>query len=484
MAELIANRYEVDKLVGRGGMSSVFKAHDTLLERDVALKILHEHHLEDEEYVERFQREARTVAQLSHPNIVTVIDRGEADGRPFIVFEYVDGQTLDRMVSRRGALPIGEALEIAIASARGLAFAHRHGLVHRDVKPQNILLNGDREPKVTDFGIARSLDVKKGVTQTGTVLGTSNYIAPEQASGDGASAQSDVYSLGVVLFELLTGRVPFEGENFVTVAMRHINEPAPRVSERRRDVSLRLDAAVSRAMAKNPRDRFPSMDAFAAELEACLAELRSGTSDSTATVLRAPAPVPARRRLRARRRITPGPLLVSLLALAALAVIVVAAIAVQQDHSVLPGVPSAKSGAAGSAVSLSAAGTYDPAGGGGEHDSDIGNAVDGNSATYWTTEHYNSQDFGGLKDGVGLVLGAPGAKPLETLTVTSDTPGFAAVVKAGSSAGSAQIDSGEETVGGKTTFDLNGKAGSVYVLWITRLAPDGVAHVNGVTATS
>jgi serine/threonine protein kinase len=219
MGELIADRYEVEKLVGRGGNSSVFKAHDTLLERNVALKILHEHHLEDEEYVERFKREARTVAQLSHPNIVTVIDRGETDGRPFIVFEYVDGHTLDQVIDRRGALPIDEALEIAIASASGLAFAHRHGLVHRDVKPQNILLNGDRQPKVTDFGIARSLDVKKGVTQTGTVLGTSNYIAPEQASGDAVGAESDVYSLGVVLFELLTGRVPFEGENFVTVAM-------------------------------------------------------------------------------------------------------------------------------------------------------------------------------------------------------------------------------------------------------------------------
>src|SRR4051794_22615866 len=138
-------------------MSSVFKAHDTLLERHVALKILHEHHLDDDEYVERFRREARTVAQLSHPNIVTVIDRGESEGRPFIVFEYIDGHTLDAVLARRGALAIDEALEIAIESARGLAFAHRHGLVHRDVKPQNILLNGDRLPKVTDFGIARSL---------------------------------------------------------------------------------------------------------------------------------------------------------------------------------------------------------------------------------------------------------------------------------------------------------------------------------------
>jgi tRNA A-37 threonylcarbamoyl transferase component Bud32 len=481
--ELIADRYEVEKLVGRGGMSSVYKARDTLLERNVALKILHEHHLEDDEYVERFQREARIVAQLSHPNIVTVIDRGEADGRPFIVFEYVDGETLDELVDRRGALPIDDALEIAIASARGLAFAHRHGLVHRDVKPQNILLNGDREPKVTDFGIARSLDVKKGVTQTGTVLGTSNYIAPEQASGDGASAQSDFYSLGVVLFELLTGSVPFEGENFVAVAMQHINEPAPNVGSRRPDVPLRLAAAVARALAKDPRERFPSMEAFAAELEACLVELRSGAADSNRTVLNAPGATPARRRMRARRRFTPGPLLVSLLALAALALIVVAAVAVQRDHSVLPGVSPAK-GDGGAPVQLHATTAYDPAGGGGEHDSDARFATDGDQSTFWRTEHYANESFGDLKTGVGLVLEASGDRNASTLTVTTDTPGFTAVVKAGGSPESAQAVSDSKVVRGRTTFDLHDTTGSVFVLWITHLPPGSVAHVNEVTAKS
>jgi eukaryotic-like serine/threonine-protein kinase len=420
------------------------------------------------------------VAQLSHPNIVTVIDRGDADGRPFIVFEYVDGQTLDRLLARRGALPIDEALEIAIASARGLAFAHRHGLVHRDVKPQNILLNGDRDPKVTDFGIARSLDVKKGVTQTGTVLGTSNYIAPEQASGEGAGAQSDVYSLGVVLFELLTGRVPFEGENFVTVAMKHINEPPPSVITRRRDVPPRVAAAVSRALSKHPRERFPSMEAFAAELEACLQELRSGAADSTETVLRQPAPRPARRTMRARRQVTPGPILLALLALAALAVIVVAAVAVKRG-SVLPGVVAKNSGAS-TTVQLTASTAYDPVGGG-EHDDQARNATDGNPSTYWPTEHYANPDFGGLKTGVGLVLTARAGAP-KTLTVTSDTPGFTAVVKSGSSAGSAQTVSDSEVVGGKTTFDLHGADGPVIVLWITQLSPERLVHVNEVTAAS
>src|SRR5438874_5940296 len=206
VGEVIADRYELEELVGTGGMSSVFKARDRMLDRNVALKILHEHYLDDDEYVERFRREARAVAQLSHPNIVTVIDRGEANGRQFIVFEYIDGSTLKEVVEARGPLPVREAVELAIGIARGLAFAHANGLVHRDVKPQNVLLNGDGKPKVTDFGIARSLDVA-GVTQTGTVLGTSQYIAPEQASGQPVDAQSDVYSLGAVLYELLTGTV-------------------------------------------------------------------------------------------------------------------------------------------------------------------------------------------------------------------------------------------------------------------------------------
>src|SRR5712691_10905766 len=191
--DLIADRYELEQLVGSGGMSSVFKARDRLLDRYVALKVLHEHHLDDAEYVERFRREARAVAQLSHPSIVTVIDRGEADGRQFIVFEYIDGESLKELIERTGPLPVPQALLIAVEIADALAFAHRHGIVHRDVKPQNVLLNGDGKPKVTDFGIARSLDVE-GVTQTGAVLGTSNYIAPEQASGQPVSPQTDVYS--------------------------------------------------------------------------------------------------------------------------------------------------------------------------------------------------------------------------------------------------------------------------------------------------
>ena len=226
VGDVLSDRYELEELVGSGGMSSVYRAHDRLLDRKVALKVLHEQYTGDAEHVGRFRHEARAVATLSHPNIVTVIDRGEHDGRQFIVLEYVDGENLKELI-RRGPVPVATAVELAIQISQGLAFAHQQGLVHRDVKPQNVLLDGDGQAKVTDFGIARSLDVQHGMTQTGTVLGTSDYIAPEQAQGQRVDEHTDVYSLGVVLYELLTGEVPFPGENFVAVAMRHINEPPP-----------------------------------------------------------------------------------------------------------------------------------------------------------------------------------------------------------------------------------------------------------------
>src|SRR5439155_6619110 len=169
------------ELIGSGGMSNVYRAHDRLLERRVALKILHQHYTQDEDYVERFRREARAAAQLSHPNIVTVIDRGEDEGRQYIVFEYVEGENLKDLIVRSGPLPVGRAVEIALSVADGLSFAHGHGLVHRDVKPQNVLLSENGGVKVTDFGIARFLEADRGVTQTGTVVGSGEYLAPEQA---------------------------------------------------------------------------------------------------------------------------------------------------------------------------------------------------------------------------------------------------------------------------------------------------------------
>jgi serine/threonine protein kinase len=475
VGDTIAGRYEVQELVGTGGMSSVYKAHDTLLERNVALKILHDQYTTDDDFVERFRREARAVARLSHPNIVTVIDRGEDGGKQFIVFEYIDGENLKERLVRSGRLPVRDALELALQVARALAFAHEQGLVHRDVKPQNVLLNGDGRAKVTDFGIARSLDVD-GVTQTGTVLGTSNYIAPEQASGRRVDQQTDVYSLGVVLYELLAGDVPFPGENFVAVALKHVNEPPPSLLDVRRDVPVRVANAVDRALAKDPAKRFESMEAFAAELEACLTspDGSSGADDVEATLITRLRPDAG-----PDRAVSTWAMAVAALGGIALAAVIVALVALRGDtHKGKKRVTPVTH-----PVHLAALGTWDPPPGDGhEHNELVGRAVDHDTATYWETETYNDFATSGKK-GVGLMVGAGRAAPTITrVTVQTDTPGFTAQLLTGTSFGRFRAVTGNQLVQNGTTFQVDRRSIKQYlVLWLTKL-PINNAHVNEVRA--
>ena len=476
IGDVIAERYELLDVVGTGGMSSVYKAHDRLLERNVALKVLHPHFGDDDEYVERFRREARAVAQLSHPNIVTVIDRGEADGHQFIVFEYIDGENLKELVGRTGPLPVRRAVELALAVADGLAFAHQHGLVHRDVKPQNVLINGDGEVKVTDFGIARSLDVEHGMTQTGTVLGTSNYLSPEQARGQPVTPATDVYSLGIVLYELLTAEVPFPGENFVAVAMKHVNELPPDILERRPDVPMRMAAALERALEKDPAHRFPTMQEFASELRASLAA--AGASDTEATFI-APSPIFRESAPRATHARRSRLLLYLLLASIGAAAVVAGFLVLDGPNGTTNGTPP---GGSGNELALQGVGAYDPVGGDGEHDAQAPNATDHNSSTFWQTEHYRS---GLRKDGVGVVVDAGTIVAAKSVTVTSDTPGFTATILAGdSSTGPFAADAPSQQVGSTATFTLTGRTARYYVVWITDLGANGSVHVNEVTATS
>src|SRR4051794_26949439 len=465
VGEVLSDRYELEELVGTGGMSSVFRAHDRLLDRKVALKVLHEQYTADADYVERFRHEARAVAALSHPNIVTVIDRGEHEGRQFIVFEYVAGENLKQLIGRRGPAPVTTALELGIQMARALSFAHQQGLVHRDVKPQNVLLNGAGEAKVTDFGIARSLDVQHGMTQTGTVLGTSDYIAPEQAQGQRVDEQTDVSSLGVVLYELLTSEVPFPGENFVAVAMRHINEPPPSIRDKRPDVSPRLEAAIHRAMAKDAAARFPNMVEFCHELEACLAEAH-GTQVLPAVKQKRERPA-ARR---PRRGISPWPLILLLVALLAIGG-VVAALLIHGSGKDSDTTTSGGGGGSGGggAVHLRAIAADDRFGTGGEHDADVGKATDNDPSTYWPTEGYRTAPVL-PKPGVGLVLDAGRTVQLHELGIATGTPGFTAQIRAGNSPTTAtKTISSSQTVNDGTTFDLQGGSYRYYEVWITRL---------------
>src|SRR5438309_1562153 len=227
-------RYRLESRVGAGGMSTVYCALDETLQRTVAIKLMHREIASDSEELERFRREARAVAQLSHPHIVCVIDAGEDDGRPYIVFECIDGETLKERIRRQGRLPIPEAVAYAIEIARALGAAHARHIVHRDVKPQNVLIDEEGSAKVTDFGIARTLD-EEGLTADGRVLGTTDYVSPEQALGQGVTGQSDLYALGVVLFEMLTGDVPFKAENQAAVAMKHVRDELPDVQQRRQE---------------------------------------------------------------------------------------------------------------------------------------------------------------------------------------------------------------------------------------------------------
>jgi eukaryotic-like serine/threonine-protein kinase len=474
---VIADRFELEELCGTGGMSSVFRAHDVQLDRPVAIKILHTRYVDDAEYVERFRREARAVAQLSHPNIVTVIDRGEDGGRQYIVFEYVEGENLKELISRTGRLPVRRAVELALAVADGLAFAHARGLVHRDVKPQNVLLNDNGDVKVTDFGIARSLDVEHGVTQTGTVMGTGEYLAPEQASGDPVSPATDVYSLGVVLRELLAGDVPFEGENFVAVALQHVNEPAPSLRDRRRDIPPRLAAAVERALEKDPALRFASMDEFAAELRACLA---APDVEGATNVIPAPR---ARRRIRPVRRRRSWPIGYVLAGLV-IAAVALGAVLLFGSGSLPGGGGSGGGGAAGAPVHLRGVGDYySNTGHPDDHANTAGLATDGSLSTSWMTQTYGNQEFGGYLTGLGLVVDAGQSVELKQLTVSTPTPGFRALVEVGDSpTGSFTPDSSSQVVEARTTFTLDGKTGQYYVVLLTLLPQDRTAAISEVTA--
>src|SRR3954452_15949778 len=248
-------RYRLDAQIGSGGMSTVYRAFDAVLERRVAVKLMHREIAADTDQLERFRREARAVAQLSHPHIVGVIDAGEEDGRPYIVFEYVEGETLKDRIRRLGRLPVDEAIAYGIEIARALGAAHARNIVHRDVKPQNVLIDEEGSAKVTDFGIARSLD-EEGLTAEGRVLGTTDYVAPEQALGHPCTAQSDLYSLGIVLWEMLTGQFPFKGENQVAVAMKHVREALPDVQRLRPEVSAALASVIDKATAKDLAKRY------------------------------------------------------------------------------------------------------------------------------------------------------------------------------------------------------------------------------------
>jgi beta-lactam-binding protein with PASTA domain/tRNA A-37 threonylcarbamoyl transferase component Bud32 len=274
---LFDGRYRIVRKLGTGGMANVYLAEDEVLGRRVAIKILNDRHAGDDQFVERFRREAKNAASLSHPNIVSIYDRGEAEGTYYIAMEYLDGRSLKELIVARGPAPVNVAIDYARQILGAIRFAHRHGIVHRDIKPHNVLVDAEGRLKVTDFGIARA-GVSQ-MTEAGSIIGTAQYLSPEQAKGAPVDQTSDLYSVGVVLYELLTGVVPFSGDTPVEIAMKHLSSTPEPPSAKRAEVPRELDLVVLRALAKDPAERYQSAE----EMDADLARVARGAAVSPAT---------------------------------------------------------------------------------------------------------------------------------------------------------------------------------------------------------
>jgi eukaryotic-like serine/threonine-protein kinase len=488
------SRYRLEARIGSGGMSTVYRAFDETLERQVAVKLMNREVSSDSDELERFRREARAVAQLSHPHVVGVIDAGEDDGRPYIVFEYVEGETLKERIRRLGRLPITEAVAYAIEISRALGAAHARHIVHRDVKPQNVLIDQEGSAKVTDFGIARTLE-EDGLTADGRVLGTTDYVSPEQALGQHVNGQSDLYSLGIVLYEMLTGEVPFKGENQVTVAMKHVREEVPDVQFKRPEVSAALAAVVETATAKQQQNRHANDAELIADLEDVLAVETARAGSATGEVTTVLKTLPTQKQRRVPFRLRHPATVISALILLIAAVVAVLVFLAPRTHHGTGELPQPRPPQTHAQVQLcsSCAHDYNPdaiSGPKNQHPGQDGLAIDGNRNTAWTTETY----YYGLqsKPGVGLYVDAKPGVAARSMIIDSSTPGYTVVIYGRQNVPNPNTfdvgPNGWAKVGGAAdvhstqTLRLNTKGARYryYLVWITNLGPHTSVALNEV----
>jgi eukaryotic-like serine/threonine-protein kinase len=469
---VLSGRYRLEAKLGSGGMSTVYLARDETLDRAVAVKVMHREMSEQEDQLERFRQEARAVAKLSHPNVVSVIDAGEDGGYPYIVFEYVEGETLKQRIARVGALDTQDAVAYAIEVARGLSVAHARSMVHRDIKPQNILIDSEGRAKLTDFGISRQLE-QDGMTATGRVLGTTDYVSPEQAMGRAVDPRSDVYSLGVVLYEMLVGQVPFAADSQVGVAMKHVNEELPDVQRRREGLSAAVALVVERSTAKDPGQRYQQVgemiDDLSTALEVEAARAGSTTGEATSVLEAVPPP----------KRKLPGRARWSWAAIAVLLLVAGAALGAVKLISDGIGGGGANEGK-GAPVTISSATDYDPQGDGEEGASEVSLALDGNpTGSAWQTEHYDSEVFEGTKTGpdpgVGIYVTAGSPATPAKMIVRTPTPGWDAEVFAAASGPPSELSGWGEPVGvavdasSLEEIDLRvGQPSRYFLLWFNK----------------
>ena len=474
---VLAERYVLESPIARGGMGTVWNAKDEVLARPVAVKVLNHDLADDEAFVARFRREALAAARLSHPHIVAIYDTGsetspDGTSRYFIVMEHCGGGTLassQRMDQERIA-------DVGIDICSALGHAHRHEIIHRDVKPANILFTPEGNLKVGDFGIAKAAFSANEITTTGVILGTVTYISPEQANGEEPDARSDLYSLGVVLFELLTGRPPFEADSQIAVAMKHIREDPPDPRSIRAGISKDLSAIVMKSLAKDRDDRFSSAEELA---DALRSPHRGDTAVirrpviATQTATHTPAPAATKRPPRTHR--TDYRWLIPLLLVAAVATALALVLPRVLDSSDEPGGDGGNGGGSGTTrVEVSAPSDFDPDGGDGEHPDETGLAVDGDPATVWPTSNYNDK-LSLTKSGVGLLFDLGEATEISTVEVTGDTGSFE--ILAGDSAPTAAADlevvDSEEQASGTTELSFDPVTARYWLVWITDLPGGG-----------
>jgi hypothetical protein len=476
----LADRYVLETELASGGMGTIWRARDEVLGRPVAVKILHDRLARDPDLLDRFRLEAVAAARLSHPSVVRVFDTGIDEGTCFIVMELFEGRTLEDVLAAQGPLPAGEAAQLLRAVLQGLSHAHRQGVVHRDVKPSNILVDGRAEMvKVTDFGIAKAAFAQEDLTTTGNLLGTARYLAPEQVSGGEIDPRTDLYAAGIVLYEILTGTTPFQGDTHIATAMMRLTtDPVP-PGALRPGIPRTLEAVVMQALSREPTERFQTAEEMGAALD------RSAPSRGP---IRLPSPASEPRRAGTPPGLFRSWMLVplALIALAGLAVggfLLVERLAQPSPNEIGAGGPEPVE-----ELEIQGAASFDPEGDGQEHDEDLPGAIDGDDRTYWTTEGYTTASLGDAKPGVGIVFDLGEPTQVGLVRIRTDTPGWTFSIYGSDSPDSFDLEAPLSSTDGDSTFTAEENTvvpmppteGQYFLVWITELAqPDEYrAHVN------
>lgn len=483
MAELgiLAERYALEELVASGGMGSVYRARDQVLARTVAVKTLHAELARDETFLERFRREALAAARLTHPNIVSIYDTGAEDSsgeeRHFIVMEYCGGGTLEDLAATEGPLDADRISAIGSAICDALAYAHQNGVIHRDIKPANVLLADDGTVKVSDFGIAKAAFTGRDVTTSGSLLGTVTYLSPEQARGEDPDERSDIYSLGVVLYELAVGRAPFSGDSPVGTAMKHVKEAPPAPRSIRAGVPRDLETVIMDALNKEPSERPQTAEDLKARLT------RRSASSSTAVMRSAPPPRSAPRTHQGGDMSWVVRVLLLVGAVILVAVGVTWLLSAENDPSGDPRDTQNEGG--GTALRITGAEDFDPGGDDVEHPNEVSFAWDEDTTSAWRTETYDDGFQGVGKTGVGLVFDLGETADVATIELVTETPGMAVEIRSADEAG----DGGEDdfsviaeasSIGATEEFEI-GESARYWLIWITGLPGDsGRAEISEV----